>query len=129
MYFKSKILARVLFWFAYVSCAKKFAEKSFYFYRCCFKIYILPCLQWIVFFENKHNFQLRTQFTLHRCTFEYPSWVNLCGPTLDCTANIQILKQQRSVNSHVWCKPISGYRCFVLNSKNCVILSIGQQYL
>ena len=37
--------------------------------------------------------------TLHWCTFEYPSWANLCSPTLDCTANLQLVEQQRSVNA------------------------------
>ena len=32
-----------------------------------------------------------------RCTFEHPSWANLCSPTLDCTSNLQFLKRQRSV--------------------------------
>ena len=31
------------------------------------------------------------QVTPHRCTFEYPSWANLCSPTLYCTANLQLL--------------------------------------
>ena len=35
--------------------------------------------------------------TSHWCTFKYPSWANLCSSTLDCTANLQLLKRQRSV--------------------------------
>ena len=31
-----------------------------------------------------------------QCTFKYPSWANLCSHTLDCTANLQLIKQQRS---------------------------------
>ena len=34
------------------------------------------------------------KYCLHvhnRCTCEYPSWTNLCGPSLDCTANLQTL--------------------------------------
>ena len=34
-------------------------------------------------YQSRHN----------RCTFEYPNWANLCGPRLNCTANLQILKQ------------------------------------
>ena len=30
-------------------------------------------------------------FTHNWCTFKYPSWANICGPSLDCTANLQIL--------------------------------------
>ena len=30
------------------------------------------------------------------CTFQYPSWVNLSGPSLDCTANLQLLKRRQA---------------------------------
>ena len=33
-----------------------------------------------------------TSITPHRCTFEDPSWANHCSSTLDCTANLQLLK-------------------------------------
>jgi len=32
-----------------------------------------------------------------KITFEYPSWDNLCGPSLDCTANLQLIKRQTCV--------------------------------
>ena len=37
------------------------------------------------------------QCTMYQCTFEYPGWANLCSPTLDFTANLRLLKRQRSV--------------------------------
>ena len=36
------------------------------------------------------------QCTPHRCIFEHPGWVNIFSPTLDCIANLQLLKRQRS---------------------------------
>ena len=36
----------------------------------------------LLFFQIMHN----------RCTFKYQSWANLCGSSLDCTANLQLLK-------------------------------------
>ena len=43
--------------------------------------------------------------TPHRCTFEYPSWANLCSPTLDCTDNLQFLKRGSHSNQKTekWC--------------------------
>ena len=42
------------------------------------------------------------QVTPHLCRFEYLSWANLCSPTLYCTANLQLLKLQRSVRYQVF---------------------------
>ena len=39
-----------------------------------------------------------TSITPHRCTFEDPSWANHCSPTLDCTANLQLLKLCVNIN-------------------------------
>ena len=40
---------------------------------------------------------LISPITPHQCTFEYPSCANLWSPSLNCTANLQFIKQQRSV--------------------------------
>ena len=44
-----------------------------------------------------------SQYTHNRCTFEYPIWGNLCGPSLDCTANLQLTTKQFSQYIHITC--------------------------
>ena len=53
----------------------------------------LPCSQIFSssFSPLPHNL-LFFQILHNRCTFEYQSWANLCGSSLDCTANLQLLK-------------------------------------
>ena len=64
-----------------------------YFQVCVVRLCISGVLIITLYFRSLSH----QDFTSHRCTFEYPSWVNLCSPTLDCTANLQLLKRQRSV--------------------------------
>ena len=48
-------------------------------------------------FIPKDCFQILSSDARYLCTFEYPRWANLCSPTFDCTANLQLLKRKRSV--------------------------------
>jgi len=64
-----------------------------YFQVCVVRLCISGVLIITLYFRSLSH----QDFTSHRCTFEYPSWVNLCSPTLYCTANLQLLKRQRSV--------------------------------
>ena len=56
-------------------------------------------LFWI---RSREMFSFLLQFwdiylSYNRCTFEYPSRVNLCSPSLNCTANLQFQKRQTCV--------------------------------
>ena len=49
-----------------------------------------------------HTQRISSTLTHNRCTFKYPSWAHLCDPSLDCTANLQLLQQQPEVHIKVF---------------------------
>ena len=58
------------------------------------------------FFFNFPFFLIFSFLTPQRCTFEYLNWSNLCGPSLYCTANLQLLKRQTCMSlSHSYLFP------------------------
>ena len=59
-----------------------------------------------LFFFNFHFFWFSLSSRPSRCTFEYLNWSNLCGPSLYCTANLQLLKRKIFVSlSHSYLSP------------------------
>ena len=56
--------------------------------------------------KNKHVFSLIVAIiiTLNKCAFEYPSWVNLCGPSLECTrAGVQSSSNSNHRHPNLFC--------------------------